>query len=279
MPLPARHRRSRLGRAAAATTPRWPPAWPPSAPATASTASRPLRYDSGSLPVYAIGSRHVLKLFPPHEGGHAAIEARALAAVHGALPIPTPRLLAADTLDGWHCLLMTPAARRAGWSMPGRELAARRARPPGRSNWARPSRRCMRSTPRALADFDAALGRVPARAARQRRRAPARTPASTLTGSSACPTSCTRWMPPIDARRALLHTEVMREHLLVDARRQRLAPERPVRLRAGDARRAGVRLRLGRPVRRLRRRPLPAPRAAGLRLPAATSSTPRCNAA
>ena len=45
------------------------------------------RYDSGSLPVYAVGTRHVLKLFPPTEQEHAAVEARVLAAVHGYLEI------------------------------------------------------------------------------------------------------------------------------------------------------------------------------------------------
>ena len=44
------------------------------------------RYDSGSLPVYAVGPAHVLKLFPPEEAAHAQTEARALAAVQGALP-------------------------------------------------------------------------------------------------------------------------------------------------------------------------------------------------
>ncbi len=65
------------------------------------------RYDSGSLPVYAVGERHVLKLFPPHEAEHAAVEARTLAFVHGALPLPTPEVIATVTQDGWHGLLMS----------------------------------------------------------------------------------------------------------------------------------------------------------------------------
>ena len=59
------------------------------------------------MPVYAIGDSHVLKLFPPLEGVHAAVEALALAVVHDALSVPTPQLVAADTLDGWHWVLMS----------------------------------------------------------------------------------------------------------------------------------------------------------------------------
>jgi hygromycin-B 7''-O-kinase len=65
------------------------------------------RYDSGSLPVYAVGAEHVLKVFPPYEQEHASIEARVLHAVQDALQVPTPRLIAADTHDGWPCVLMS----------------------------------------------------------------------------------------------------------------------------------------------------------------------------
>lgn len=72
------------------------------------------RYDSGSLPVYALGEHHVLKLFPPHEASFAEVEARVLEFVAGRLPLRTPAVVAADAMDGWPYILMT--------QLPGRRL-------------------------------------------------------------------------------------------------------------------------------------------------------------
>jgi hygromycin-B 7''-O-kinase len=178
------------------------------------------RYDSGSLPVYAIGSTHVLKLFPPHEGDHAAIEARTLATVDHALPIPTPRLLAVDTLDGWHCLLMSQLrGRRLVDAWPGLSglQRDRLAEELGVAVAALHAIDCS-----ALADFqpqwDAFL-------AAQRGSAVERQRSRRLDPYwlERLPDFLQTWMPAQHDRRALLHTELMREHLLVVADGDRCA--------------------------------------------------------
>ena len=173
---------------------------------------RPVRYDSGSLPVYAIGTEHALKLFPPQERDYASIEARALAAVHGRLPIPTPRLLAADTLNGWHCLLMT--------QLPGRRLVdvwpetslVERDRMADQLGSAMATLHALDTG--ALADFTPRWDEfLPAQRDSAVERQRARRLAAYWLDRMA--DFLHRWMPPIDPRRSLLHTEVMREHLLV----------------------------------------------------------------
>jgi hygromycin-B 7''-O-kinase len=65
------------------------------------------RYAAGSRPVYAVGDL-VLKLFPPVAGWPAyCIEAEVLAAVQGRLLTPTPRVHAAGEQDGWGYILMS----------------------------------------------------------------------------------------------------------------------------------------------------------------------------
>jgi len=175
---------------------------------------QPIRYDSGSLPVYAIGTAHVLKLFPPHEGSHAAIEARTLAAVHGALSIPTPQLLAVDTVDGWHALLMSQLqGRRLVDAWPALSTA-QRDRMADELGSAVAALHVIDTAP--LADFQPHWHEfVPTQrdSAVERQRA-RRLDAHWL---ERLPEFLQTWMPPVDARRSLLHTELMREHLLVDA--------------------------------------------------------------
>jgi hygromycin-B 7''-O-kinase len=65
------------------------------------------RYAAGSRPVYAVGDL-VVKLFPPVADWPAyRIEAEVLAAVQGELPTPTPRVHAAGEQDGWGYILMS----------------------------------------------------------------------------------------------------------------------------------------------------------------------------
>ena len=171
-----------------------------------------VRYDSGSLPVYAIGDAHVLKLFPPTEGEHASIEARTMSAMQGALAIPTPHLLANDTLGGWHCLLMTQLRGRRlvdVWPELSRAESDRFADELGASI---ATLHAIDTT--ALDDFTPRWEEfLPAQRAstveRQRER---RLDAYWL---ERLPEFLDRWMPPVGARRALLHTELMREHLMV----------------------------------------------------------------
>lgn len=65
------------------------------------------RYEAGSRPVYAVGDL-VLKLFPPVVGWpDHQIEASVLGAVAEKLPVATPRVHAAGEHDGWGYVLMS----------------------------------------------------------------------------------------------------------------------------------------------------------------------------
>jgi Phosphotransferase enzyme family len=171
------------------------------------------RYDSGSLPVYAVGSRHVLKLFPPSEQQHAAVEARVLAAVQGALPIPTPQLIAADSHDGWPYLLMSQLrGQRLVDAWPALSLSERGGIVDTLGE-AIAALHAIDTTPLAglpprWDDFIAA--QRDSAAERQSKR---RLDAYWL---ERVPEFLQRWMPPPAARHVLLHTEIMREHLMLD---------------------------------------------------------------
>jgi hygromycin-B 7''-O-kinase len=65
-----------------------------------------VRFADGSLPVYAIGEAHVLKLYPPVYAPERKTEASVLAAIHGKLPIPTPRVEAQGEHCDWSYVLM-----------------------------------------------------------------------------------------------------------------------------------------------------------------------------
>jgi hygromycin-B 7''-O-kinase len=171
------------------------------------------RYDSGSLPVYAVGTRHVLKLFPPTEQAHATVEARVLTAVHGALPIPTPQLLAADTHDGWPYLLMSQLrGERLVDAWPSLTLAERDrvADTLGETIAALHAidTAPLADLPPPWDDFIAAQ-RLSAGERQSQRRLDAH-------WLERIPDFLDRWMPPRATRHVLLHTEIMREHLMVD---------------------------------------------------------------
>ena len=79
--------------------------------------SRLARYPAGSRPVYAAGDL-VLKLFPPVPAWPGwRVEAGALAAVQGRLPVSVPRVHAAGDHDGWGYADEPPAWRPAGYRM------------------------------------------------------------------------------------------------------------------------------------------------------------------
>jgi hygromycin-B 7''-O-kinase len=178
-------------------------------------ANAPRRYDSGSLPVYALSEIHVLKLYPPHEREHAEVEARVLGAVEGRLPIATPRVLAVGEQDGWPYLLMS--------RLPGRRLveawptlAARdRDRITGETGAALAALHALDIEPVATLppdwnSFVVAQRHSAVQRQRERRLAPH--------WLAQIDPYLDRWMPPAPARRVLLHTEVMREHLMIEAR-------------------------------------------------------------
>ena len=75
------------------------------------------RYPEGSRPVYAVGDRRVLKLYPTVSAPDSVTEARVLEYLHGRLPVATPEILAhGDYENGWRYVLMS--------QLPGTELAA-----------------------------------------------------------------------------------------------------------------------------------------------------------
>ena len=75
------------------------------------------RYPGGSRPVFAAGGHRVLKLYPTVSAPDSVTEARVLDYLNGRLPVATPELLAhGEYENGWRYLLMS--------QLPGTELAA-----------------------------------------------------------------------------------------------------------------------------------------------------------
>ena len=72
------------------------------------------RFEGGSLPVIALASGVVLKLYPPPYNDDFAIESRVLEHLRGR--VACPELLASGELDGWSYIAMT--------RLPGQPLAA-----------------------------------------------------------------------------------------------------------------------------------------------------------
>jgi hygromycin-B 7''-O-kinase len=170
------------------------------------------RFDSGSLPVYAVGAAHVLKLFPPGEQSHADIEARVLAAVQDQLPIPTPRLVAAARHDGWPYVLMSRLHGERLVDAWPHLSQAERDRAADTLGQAVAALHAIDTT--SLADLRPAWHEfLPAQRAsaaerqRERRLAPE--------WIAQVDSFLARWMPAPAPHLALLHTELMREHLTV----------------------------------------------------------------
>ena len=176
------------------------------------------RYAAGSRPVYAAGDL-VLKLFPPVAAWpRYRVEAEVLAAVQGRLPVPAPRVHAAGEYDGWGYVLMSrlpgvpldtvwdqlPAADRDRLAdQLGETIAVLHQMPPPTiTDWW-------------PADWPAFVARQRARCVSEQRDLglPALW-ADQIPGyldAIALPSG-----PPV-----LLHTEIMREHLLVAENRER----------------------------------------------------------
>ncbi|MEV5976000.1 aminoglycoside 3'-phosphotransferase/choline kinase family protein [Streptomyces sp. NPDC052114] len=176
------------------------------------------RYAEGSQPVYAVGGTHVLKLFPGICAEDGVAEARVLAHVEGRLPVPTPRLHDAGTyVNGWRYVLMS--------RLPGEGLATAWPRIPRADR-----ERIVTDAAEALAalhaldpgpladvlgpgDWGAFVDRQRAGAVeKQRGHGLAEGWLEQIPGflDSAGPPAVQ------DHRPALLHTEFMRQHLIVD---------------------------------------------------------------
>jgi len=172
------------------------------------------RYDSGSLPVFALGTGHALKLYPPQDQAHATVEARVLDFLADRLPLPTPRVLATGEHAHGHYLLMTQLRGRLlveVWPQLAPDERLRLCRHIGESVAAL---HALDSRP--LADLPPPhwAGFVPAQrlqaVERQRGRG---LPEPWL---EQIEPFVERWAGPADTEQVLLHTEIMLEHLLVE---------------------------------------------------------------
>lgn len=173
------------------------------------------RFSEGSLPVYALGDALVLKLYPPVYAFERDREQLVLEVVAGQLPVPTPRVHAAGDHDGWGFVLMdhlVGESLAAAWpqlddpqaiaSQLGRALAALHA---------------IRD-PRLEALDDARRGAWDAFLVDQRTTVVERQHARGLDPAwlEQIPAFLDETpLTPCPSGPALLHTEVMREHLLV----------------------------------------------------------------
>ncbi|MBD0695724.1 phosphotransferase family protein [Streptomyces sp. CBMA123] len=174
------------------------------------------RFAEGSVPVYAVGGEHVLKLFPAASARDGLAEGRVLARLRGALPIPTPAVRAVgEYVNGWRYVLMSRLHGEGlapAWPGIPRADRERIARDCGE---ALAALHALDAEPLAdvlrPGDWPAFLdGQRAGAVARQRERG--------------LPEAWWEQIPdflaaaplPRTPQRALLHTEFMREHLITD---------------------------------------------------------------
>jgi hygromycin-B 7''-O-kinase len=172
------------------------------------------RFADGSLPVYALGDSRVLKLYPPVFRSELDIESRVLEAVRGRLPIPTPGVEATGEQDGWGYILME--------RLRGESLATAWPRIPARDR-----ERLAAQLGVALAALHAVRDPVLETLGPPDWDELMRTQRASCVERQRAKGLDEHWLAQIPsflesvplatpARRVLLHTEIMREHLLVD---------------------------------------------------------------
>lgn len=174
------------------------------------------RFPTGSQPVYAVGTEHVLKLFPGVYAQDGVREARVLSHLEGRLPVPTPRVRAAGPYEnGWHYVLMS--------RLPGEDLAVAWPRVPAavRDRIATEAGETLAALhaidPAPLADvvgppdWAAFLDKQRAGAVGQQREC-----GLAEVWLEQIPDHLDSARLPTSAERVLLHTEFMREHLITD---------------------------------------------------------------
>ena len=171
------------------------------------------RYPSGSLPVYAVGESLVLKIYPPFDLPERDTESTVLGAVETRLPIPTPGVQGIGELEGWGYLLMDRlhgVGLAEAWpEIPGTE----RLRLAEQMGEALAMLHALRDPRLETVRVDWAGFIAEQRASaveRQRRRG---LEERWLEGIAEFLESTPLGDPPAES---LLHTEIMREHLLVE---------------------------------------------------------------
>ncbi|MEQ1804249.1 MAG: aminoglycoside 3'-phosphotransferase/choline kinase family protein [Burkholderiaceae bacterium] len=173
------------------------------------------RYDSGSVPVYALGTAHALKLFPPDQASYFDVEARVLRFLGNALPVPTPEVTAAGTLEGWHYIVMTQLRGTRlvdAWPELPRHDRDRLADDLGHALAALHRLDVTPLDPIEPQWVPFVQAQIATAVERQRRRGLA------PQWRAQIPAFLDAWQPTEPHTPALLHTEVMREHLIVEQR-------------------------------------------------------------
>jgi hygromycin-B 7''-O-kinase len=175
------------------------------------------RFATGSLPVFAT-RHHVIKLFPATEVHHFETEVEVLRRVDGALPIRTPTVVATGAKDDWQYVLMTRLTGRSladAWPQLGGGDKTRLMHEVGCA-LARLHSLEVDGLQRLAVDWSRFL-MTQRKSCRERQ-------SSHGLGSpwlDRLDRFLADWCPVDDGRRALLHTEVMKEHLLVEQRNGR----------------------------------------------------------
>lgn len=183
-------------------------------------------FPGGSLLVLDTGAGRVIKLYSPLEPEDYETEVAALRAIEGRLPVETPRVLATGEIDGWPYLVMT--------RLPGQPANARWVeRRPEDEPWRRIPRANQLRVAEEVGRAVAALHRVPTSelpdgmrpnwetfVVAQRETCVARMKARGL--SEAWLEQLPSFLDSVDLRPpaegVLLHTEIMRDHTLVEQR-------------------------------------------------------------
>ncbi len=170
------------------------------------------RLAGGSVPVLATAG-HAVKLFPPPFPRAAETEAAALARVHGRLGIPTPRLAGTGEMDGWRYVAMErlPGSLLSdAWGEMGngdRSMICER--------WGAAIAR-LHAVPIDGLDVPAPAWEVFVREQKEGCVAQQTRVGAPAAWIEQIPAFLASVPLPASERRVLLHTEIMREHLLVD---------------------------------------------------------------
>ena len=173
------------------------------------------RFAGGSVPVFAVGDEHVVKLFPPEERSFFDTERAVLTRIDGRLSVPTPRVIAAGERGQWLYVVMT---RLSGCSLAEawHEIEIRDRLQLVREVGAGLAALHATATDE-LALFAADWPRfMDAQRASCRDRQLAKGLGAPWV--DAVDEFLARWTPSDDGARVLLHTEVMRQHVLVERR-------------------------------------------------------------